>query len=138
MTNKLAVVKDFTLEIPVQDIEQSVEWYIRHLGFELIPPAKGIAELRTASGFRICLFRPDQTDETSYWYVKDVNNYRVRACIRVSDIELLHTSLVESGIQVSDIEGGPGCGWTCQFHDLNGNMLIAWSGYTKEHDWYYE
>ncbi|TMV45963.1 VOC family protein [Paenibacillus mesophilus] len=35
-----AIIKDFTLEIPVRDIAQSVEWYSRHLGFELVPPAK--------------------------------------------------------------------------------------------------
>jgi hypothetical protein len=133
-----AIVKDFTLEIPVRDIQQSVEWYARHLGFELVPPAKGIAELKLPSGFRICLFRPDPADETSYWYVKDPDHYRVRACIRVSDIRQLQRDLTEAGIEASDVEGGPGCGWTCQFYDLNGNKLIAWSGYTKEHDWYYE
>ncbi|RAV23405.1 VOC family protein [Paenibacillus contaminans] len=138
MNHVISIVKDFTLEIPVKDIAQSAEWYEKYLGFELVPPVKGIAELKSASGFRICLFRPDQTDEESYWYVKDADNYRVRACIRVSEIEQLHKSLMESGVKVSDIEGGTGCGLTFQFHDVNGNKLIAWSGYTKEHDWYYE
>lgn len=127
------IVKDFTLEIPVKDIEQSVEWYVKYLGFDLIPPVLGIAELKLDSGIRICLFRPDQTDESSYWYVKDADNYRVRVCLRVSDIEQLHKNLSESGAKVSSIEGGPGCGWTFHFHDINGNKLIAWSGYTKEH-----
>lgn len=131
------IVKDFTLEIPVKDLEQSVDWYMRHLGFELIPPVKGIAELKLASGFRICLFRPDHTDETSYWYVKETDNYRVRVCLRIFDIEQLHKQLLESGVKVSDIEGGPGCGWTFEFYDINGNKLIAWSGYTEEHDWYH-
>lgn len=62
---------------------------MRHLGFELILPVKGIAELKLASG-----------------------------------------------VKVSDIEGGPGCGWTCGFYDINDYKLITWSGYTTEHDRY--
>ncbi|SEO00520.1 VOC family protein [Paenibacillus sp. OV219] len=33
---KQQVVKDFTLEIPVKDIEQSAKWYVDYLGFELV------------------------------------------------------------------------------------------------------
>jgi len=138
MSKPSLIVKDMTLEIPVQDINQSVDWYVNHLGFELIPPAKGVAELKLASGMRICLFRPDTQNEDSYWYVKDADNYRVRACLRVADLERLHKDLTASGVRTSEIEGGPGCGWTFHFHDINGNKLIAWSGYTEHHDWYYE
>lgn len=138
MNTAIAAVKDFTLEIPVQDVEQSVEWYVNYLGFELVPPVKGVAELTLPSGFRICLFRPGQSDEAGYWSVKDGENYRVRACFRVSNIEQLHKHLSESGVSVEEITGGPGCGWTFEFQDINGNKLTAWSGYTKEHDWYYE
>jgi catechol 2,3-dioxygenase-like lactoylglutathione lyase family enzyme len=132
------IVKDFTVEIPVSDLERSAEWYSKYLGFEVVTPVKGIAELKLASGLRICLFRPDQTDENSYWYVKDINNYRVRICLWVSDIEQLHRTLTESGAKAGQIEGGPGCGWTFEFNDIDGNKLVAWSGYTREHDWYYE
>src|SRR4051794_31898502 len=108
------IIKDFTLEIPVDDIEQSVEWYVKNLGFELISPAMGIAELKLASGGRICLFRPDSVDESSYWYVKDAGSYRVRACIRVADIEKLREDLANSGIKVSDYNEGGSCGRTFQ------------------------
>ncbi|XEC92941.1 VOC family protein [Paenibacillus tarimensis] len=138
MSTSKAVVKDFTLEIPVNDIQQSAEWYSKHLGFEVIPPLKGIAELRSHSGMRICLFRPGYDDVNGYWYVPVKDNYRVRACMRVSDIHQLHKDLKESGVRVNDIEGGEGCGWTFEFWDVNDNKLVAWSGYTKSHDWYYE
>ncbi len=131
------IVKDMTLEIPVKDIQQSVEWYVQHLGFEVITPVKGIAELKLSSGMRICLFRPDYEDESSYWYVQSKENYRVRVCIRVSDIHQLHRNLSAAGVRVNEIEGGEGCGWTFAFWDVNDNSLVAWSGYTKNHDWYY-
>ncbi|REE89005.1 glyoxalase/bleomycin resistance protein/dioxygenase superfamily protein [Paenibacillus taihuensis] len=135
---KQQVVKDFTLEIPVKDIQQSAEWYVNYLGFELVEPVLGIAELRLGSGCRICLFQPDHTDETSYWYVKDRDNYRVRVCLRVPDLEQLHSRLSEAGVNVSPIEGDIGCGWAFHFHDINRNKLVAWGGYTKEHVWFYE
>lgn len=138
MSTSHAIVKDFTMEIPVKDIQQSAEWYSKHLGFEIVQPIKGIAELLTPSGMRICLFRADYEDENGYWYVQEKDNYRVRAVMRVSDIHLLYKSLKESGVRVNEIEGGEGCGWTFDFWDVNDNKLVAWSGYTKIHDWYYE
>lgn len=135
---KQRVVKDFTLEIPVKDIKESASWYANYLGFEVVEPILGIAELKLDSGCRICLFQPDHADESSYWYVKDADNYRVRVCLRVPELEQLHIRLVEAGITVSPIEGDIGCGWAFHFHDINGNKLVAWGGYTKEHVWYYE
>jgi catechol 2,3-dioxygenase-like lactoylglutathione lyase family enzyme len=132
------IVKLMTHEIPVKDIKESAAWYVKHLGFELVPPAKGVAELKLASGARICLFRPDHDNEESYWYVREDSNYRVRVCLRVADIETLHKDLKEAGVRVGEMEGGSGCGRTFEFHDVNGNKLVAWSGYTKDHDWYYE
>ncbi|MGZ9583754.1 VOC family protein [Paenibacillus marinisediminis] len=138
MNTNNVIVKDMTLEIPVKDIHQSAEWYSNHLGFEVVPPIKGIADLISPVGLRICLFRPDYDDVNSYWYVQEKENYRVRVCLRVSDIYQLHRNLKESGVIVGEIEGGEGCGWTFEFWDINGNKLVAWSGYTKAHDWYYE
>jgi catechol 2,3-dioxygenase-like lactoylglutathione lyase family enzyme len=138
MSTKNVVVKDITLEIPVKDIQQSADWYSKHLGFEVILPLKGIAELKLPSGMRICLFRPSYDDINSYWYVQEKENYRVHANLRVSDIHQLHRELIEFDVRVGEIEGGEGCGWTFEFWDVNDNKLVAWSGYTQIHDWYYE
>jgi len=62
-------------------------------------------------------------------------SFRVRTCLRVSDIRLLHRTMKETGVKVDEIEGGEGCGWTFQFWDINNNPLVAWSGYTRGHDW---
>jgi hypothetical protein len=72
------------IDIPVDDYEGSIEWYIKVLGCELVFKM-GIAQLKLPSGQKIGIFKPDE-DESSIWYVGD---YKSHPIIQFSLLQLI-------------------------------------------------
>ena len=131
MSVKQEIIKEMTFEIPVNHIQESADWYCKYLGFELASPVTGVVDLKIPSGTKICLFRPNFEDVTSYWYMpKKEENYRVRICFLVSNVGQLLKDLKEAGLEVNELVGEEGIGYNFKLKDPNGNTLALWGGFT--------
>ncbi|GAA0359686.1 VOC family protein [Bacillus horti] len=109
-------------EIPVKDMNKSIEWYKEILGLEFIFYSKeeNLAQFNLQSGQM--LFLVETTDETNANFTVQGKPHNVIG-FQTENIEQLHNDLVRKGVQVEDIENDGGGNKFLNFYDLNGNIF---------------
>ena len=115
------------IQIPVVDVEQSIEWYTKHLGFYLHgrPHHNDMAFL--------CLDRVEDPDvrplfllwktneQTHIHFSKDGNNMPV-LCFRTRHIKALRDTLLQANVEIARFVD-EGWAYCMDFYDLNGNLI---------------
>lgn len=116
---------EVTIGIPVEDYEGSIDWYINVLGCKL-NWKMGIAQLELPSGQKIGIFKPDDNDKNSIWFVGDYKSHpHFSIQFMTNNIRRLRDDLIASGVEVREIERGGGGDDMMMFFDPNGNRYWA-------------
>ncbi|WP_173917166.1 VOC family protein [Halobacillus sp. Marseille-Q1614] len=116
-----------TTYLPVRDVEESVDWYVRNLGAALSyqDKQKAIINLADQSFFLV----KSQQGQTANFHDEN-GDIQASLTFEVDGVEALtelHSELIEKGIKTGEIEdrGHPGRNFI--FNDVNGNMFDVWS-----------
>jgi predicted enzyme related to lactoylglutathione lyase len=106
--------------IPVGDLEEAAEWYIKAFGFMKITHDKLFFELRGA-GTRVILI-PKMNDEHSQMAYG--NMVQAVYGFTVGDLSAMREKLSEMGSELTDVIDYAGL--SCKFHDPYGNAIELW------------
>lgn len=114
-----ALVGLYHVQIPVRNIDESVRWYVEHLGFrELEGRSERHAFLSTEDGLMLMLWRT--ADSTAANFTVDGETFPV-LLYRTHDINGLHDRLNRLGVKITFFRD-EGFGWVLKFLDPNDNM----------------
>jgi catechol 2,3-dioxygenase-like lactoylglutathione lyase family enzyme len=121
------LVKRLELAIPVSNLEESVDWYVKYLDCQVVWWAGPVC-LKLPSGQELLLVGDWDTDEESIWYAGRENfrsnpYYSIQLVVGDGLIEF-HNKLKESGVSVNNIIDG-GVGKIFSFYDPSGNRFWA-------------
>jgi RNA polymerase sigma factor (sigma-70 family) len=119
-----------TIEIPVTNIQQSVDWYYKMLGLKAVHQDEQAAMMHLQGGSRIGVptIYLVQTDEKTRLAFKNSNTGVIHSVIDfyIQDLERFHSFLKHEGVKVTTLNlfpnsnmGGFG------FEDPDGNLLSA-------------
>ena len=107
-------------QVPVMDLDQSIDWYVRILGFTLVDkPNDDLAVLSLSSGSTLLLWK--STDKTRANFVK---NGEITPVIffETKDIKKLQDNLIEHDVKIASITD-EGFAKFMRFYDPNGNLF---------------
>ncbi|MGM0882347.1 MAG: VOC family protein [Bacillota bacterium] len=108
--------------IPVANVKESAEWYVKHLGCQYEGElTDDHTFLRLSSGPDLDLIRVDEVIQLSQngWVIPSIN-------FHCDDAKALHEYLKVNGIQVEEIVDHSWVGLSFEMYDLNGNKIIVW------------
>lgn len=105
--------------IPVTNLEQSINWYTEHLGFQIRDNQGELAVLALKSG---PLFVLVEADQDSHGHFKKNGQPEFSVGFTTSRIMELHDHLKNKGVEVEPIQVDHGHQYFC-FYDLSGNKL---------------
>src|ERR1700730_9936610 len=94
-------------DIPVSDLQRSLEWYQKHLGFDLGFKNNSMGVMKLPSGPLLVLNQSDSSTR-AVWSNDGVT--RPIIGFTTNEIEKLHGELREAGISTTDIRD-EGMGW---------------------------
>jgi catechol 2,3-dioxygenase-like lactoylglutathione lyase family enzyme len=122
-----SLVKRLEIAIPVSNVEESVEWYVKYLDCEVVW-WMGPVCMKLPSEQQILLVGDWDTDEEGIWYAGRENfrsnpYYSIQFVVGDELVEF-HTRLKESGVTVNDIFDG-GAGKVFSFYDPSMNRFWA-------------
>jgi catechol 2,3-dioxygenase-like lactoylglutathione lyase family enzyme len=106
-------------DIPVSDLQRSLDWYQKHLGFEPGFKNETMVVMKLPSGPLLIL---NQSDSSTRAVWSNEGMTRPIIGFTTNEIEQLQRNLRESGITVTDIRD-EGMGWFFEFLDPDGNMF---------------
>jgi catechol 2,3-dioxygenase-like lactoylglutathione lyase family enzyme len=106
-------------DIPVSDLQISLEWYQKHLGFDLGFKNNSMGVLKLPNGPILVLNQSDSSGR-AVWSNDGVT--RPIIGFTTNEIEKLHGELRDAGIITTDIRD-EGMGWFFEFEDPDGNMF---------------
>ncbi|MDF2716266.1 MAG: hypothetical protein K0R28_3191 [Paenibacillus sp.] len=111
------------VQIPVTDLEQSIEWYKRNLGFELHgrPEHDEMAFIWLGKAPLFLLWK---TEDVSKAHFRKGRQQMPIFCFRTRDIELLKRHLLHQGVEIISFTD-EGFGFCMDFYDNSGNLLNA-------------
>lgn len=115
------------IQIPVLDVEQSIEWYTKKLGFYLHgrPDHDDMAflciERETDPDVRPLFLLWETKDDTSMNFTKNGENMPV-LCFRTKNINALRDKLIEGNVEIANFSD-EGWAYCMDFYDLNGNLI---------------
>ncbi|WJH33502.1 VOC family protein [Paenibacillus sp. CC-CFT747] len=114
------------ISVAVSDLEKSVDFYVKHLGFELkrAPDPYPNAILSIGNSPSIFLhqqedYKPNEKNNQSVWFEMGTRN-----------IELFYANLLAENVRVSERYDNPGCGKYFDVFDPDGHRIIVCQ------DWY--
>lgn len=107
--------------LPVGNVQQSRDWYVRHFGFETF----GDLELRVSPTVLLTLI---ETKDENKVEIKQAGKSLPVIGFCVSDVAELHARLRDEGVTVTEIVRHH-WGSTFEFLDPDGNKIEVWSGY---------
>ncbi|MFD2171640.1 sigma-70 family RNA polymerase sigma factor [Tumebacillus lipolyticus] len=108
----------FHMQIPVRQLDESIEWYKTHLGFGLKEHYGKCAFLSLSTGPLLMLWQT--ADQTTANFTVDGNTMPV-LLYATDDVHALHDHLKALGTQITHYQDD-GFGWVLKFFDPNGNM----------------
>ncbi|MGE8206798.1 VOC family protein [Heyndrickxia sp. NPDC080065] len=116
-----------TTYIPVNNVEQSAEWYLRNLGADLSykDEDKAIINFANQSFF---LVKANEKETSNFYDV--AGNERFSITFEVNGLEALkalHNDFIERNVKVGEIENRGHSGRNFVFWDINGNKFDVWS-----------
>ncbi|MBB3112201.1 hypothetical protein FHS18_004287 [Paenibacillus phyllosphaerae] len=126
--NKPIVGQIDCVYLPVINEEGTIKWYEEKLGVRWT----GFS-FHLGNGPEIMLVTVNHkedvklTYQTDHWEGKDYEMHLLT--FKSDNIEETHSTLVERGVQVSDIKLYDGNRKNFRFYDLNGNRFDVWSGW---------
>ncbi len=107
-------------QVPVVDLDKSVDWYVNLLGFKLVDrPNDDLAVLSLASGSTLLLWK--SSDETRAHFVKNGETTPV-IFFETKDIEKLQERLINHDVEIASFTD-EGFAKFMRFYDINGNMF---------------
>ncbi len=106
-------------DIPVSNLEESLEWYQNHLGFVLGFKNNVMGVLKLPNGPVLVLNKSDASLRAN-WFNEGVAKPIIG--FTTNEIEKLHEGLRIAGVCVTDIRD-EGMGWFFEFEDPDGNMF---------------
>jgi RNA polymerase sigma factor (sigma-70 family) len=119
-----------TIEIPVSNIQQSINWYGKKLGIKAVHQDEKTAMLHLQGGSRIGVptIYLVQTDEKVRLSFKNSNTGIDHSIIDfyIQDLERFHSLLKQEGVKVTELNFFPGSNMGgFGFEDPDGNLLSA-------------
>jgi catechol-2,3-dioxygenase len=116
-----------TTYLPVQNVEQSTEWYVKNIGAELSyqDEEKAIINLANQSFFLVAAKEHENAN-----FIDSNGKERFSMTFEVNGIEALHAlheDFKEKNIKVGEIENRGHAGKNFVFQDPNGNQFDVWS-----------
>lgn len=120
------------IEIPVKDVQESVQWYTSMFGFGFcFPYHEGDDEaFLNVNGMGFGLIRSNEMPKMDFKSAR--GERKPFFTFQVDNIEELHHEMKHKGAEVHDMVYKEGGGYSFQFHDPNGNHLGIWGGWPKE------
>lgn len=106
-------------DIPVSDLKRSLEWYQKHLGFDLRFQNNSMGVMKLPNGPVLVLNQSDSPTR-AVWSKDGVT--RPIIGFTTSEIEKLQRELRDADISTTDIRD-EGMGWFFEFEDPDGNMF---------------
>lgn len=117
------------IQIPVLDLEQSIEWYTTHLGFYLqgrpnhddmaficLTPEKDARPV-------FLLWRTNNSTNMNMYFIKREEKMPV-LCFKTNDAHALRDKLMQANIEIANF-ADEGWAYCLDFYDLNGNLINA-------------
>jgi catechol 2,3-dioxygenase-like lactoylglutathione lyase family enzyme len=124
-----------SIEVPVTDINRSVDFYVNYLGFYMdvlknplpIEPGNTEVFVYPASGPNLMLVQTEGLERMGFSH----KGKRNRMLIFETDQnpEECYSDLVEAGFKVEEISDGGDCGRSLDIHDPDGNIITLWFGF---------
>ncbi|TCP53413.1 RNA polymerase sigma-70 factor (ECF subfamily) [Tumebacillus sp. BK434] len=108
----------FHMQIPVERLDESIEWYKQHLGFQLREHYGTCAFLSLSTGPMLMLWQT--TDGSTANFTVNGNMMPV-LLYATDDVHALHDQLQAAGTPIAHYQDD-GFGWVLKFFDPNGNM----------------
>ena len=121
------------IHVPVTKVEKSVEFYVEHLGFELIRGQEDgkytNALIKIGNSPTIFLSPVDQVESELKFSSVDKKEQALFE-VGTRDIDGLYKQLQAEGIRVTERYDNPGCGKYFDVYDPDGHMICICQ------DWY--
>ena len=115
--------------IPVTDVSRSVEWYKKHLNFEVQHQREDYAGLFFKNRPVINLKKTDH-ESRAMFNVNGESHWIITLYTR--DIKTLHDQLKDEGLQIGDISDEGHWGKFFTMYDPDGNMFDIWENHDCE------
>lgn len=107
-------------QVPVIDLDKSIEWYVSILGFKLVDkPNNDLAVLSLSSGSTLLLWKT--SDKTQANFVKNGETMPV-IFFETKDIKKLQEKLINHDVKIASFSD-EGFAKFMRFYDINGNMF---------------
>ncbi|MCR2806911.1 VOC family protein [Paenibacillus soyae] len=125
----LHVIKNINcIYLPATNTEESAQWYMEHLGLELLRPVDANqAQLGIGSGQAIFLIRSQEPHNLNYTEIG--GSEQCALTLEVQDLPSLYEKMKNAGAHVSDLEDNGSCGHNFFAYDPAGNKIDLWSGW---------
>ncbi len=125
MNSKL--VRIGTVYIPVQNLAEATDWYVKHLGavVSYSDEDKAIINFADASFF---LVKARAGEQNFFFDVHEKKRFPITFEVDgLNDLIALHDQLKVCGVQLGEIEDRGHAGNNFVFEDLDGNVFDVWS-----------
>ncbi|GAB6927916.1 hypothetical protein JCM10914A_18990 [Paenibacillus sp. JCM 10914] len=115
------------IQIPVLDVEESIQWYIKHLGFYLHgrPNHEDMAflciEREKDPDVRPLFLLWKTNDDTNMNFTKNGEHMPV-LCFKTKHINALRDKLIEGNVEIANFSD-EGWAYCMDFYDLNRNLI---------------
>ncbi|OPA73844.1 lactoylglutathione lyase [Paenibacillus selenitireducens] len=107
------------MQIPVRDLDESIAWYVQHLGFTSHEQSgQDHAFLTLPEGPMLMLWETQEDTHANFTYQGQTMPVLLYA---TSQIQALHDHLKNHNVEITFFQN-EGFGWVLKFIDLNGNM----------------
>ncbi|MFD0618574.1 VOC family protein [Paenibacillus sp. GCM10027629] len=110
--------------VPVQNLEQSISWYVENLGF-VVRWRRGdnkMVILELPSGPHFFLW---ETEHDTYAHFQLRDGIQPVIGIEAADIRSLLDDLQKNGVRIGEVREERGEGMDFEFFDPSGNMLVV-------------
>ncbi|AIQ36685.1 VOC family protein [Paenibacillus sp. FSL R5-0345] len=115
--------------IPVEDLEKSAAWFVKHFGFNIRDRREGNLSLFRDNRPILCLTQSDH-DSRAVFEVRDKKRWVIT--FFTNDISTLHQYLVSEDVKAGNISDEGEYGKFFVFEDLDGNLFDVWEHHDCE------
>ena len=110
------IVKFDHMALPVSDVAQSRDWYVKNLGFKVEFERGGISAIQDSAGFTIFLRKATSA------LIGD----KITLTIQVNSVDRKHQELARAGLKFVNAPQRLSWGYGAELLDPNGYMLNLW------------
>jgi catechol 2,3-dioxygenase-like lactoylglutathione lyase family enzyme len=110
------IVKFDHMALPVSDVVQSRDWYVKNLGFKVEFERGGISAIQDSAGFTIFLRKATSA------LIGD----KITLTIQVNSVDRKHQELARAGLKFVNAPQRLSWGYGAELLDPNGYMVNLW------------